>query len=147
MTLDLCSSPIGGISRVFRRSSTYCPHGSRRLRQFSSTDRPIALSTAPADPLDDIENRPGEKRSQPYGSTINECLRNYRERRTIIDRREVGIKRWVFSTKRPRIDIAICGLTIPDASASFRSDLPSIPGTRANRALRLVLIYASGCCV
>lgn len=146
MTLDPCSSPIGGISRVSRRSSTYCPHGSRRLRRFSSTHRSVALSIASADLLDDIEDRLGEKRSQPYGSMEMSVFESYRERRTIIDRREVGINGWVFSTKpveRPRIDIAICGLTIPDAS--FRSDLPSVPGTRANPALRLVLIYASRC--
>lgn len=148
MTPDLCSSSIGGISRVSRRSSTYCPHGSRRLRRFSSTHRSVALSIATADPPDDIEDRLSEKRSQPRGSAKMSGFESYRERRTIIDRREVGINGWVFSTKpdeRPWIDIAICGLTIPDASASFRSDLPSVPGTRANRALRPLLIYASRC--
>lgn len=68
MTLDPCSSPIGGISRVSRRSSTYCPHGSRGLPRFSSTGSPIALSLALADLLDDTEDRLDEERSlcQPY---------------------------------------------------------------------------------
>lgn len=145
MTLDLGSSPIGGISRVSRRSRTYCPHGSSGLRRFSSTERSIALSIASADFLDGTEDRLNEERSlsQPYGSMKMSRFRSHRQKRTIIDRREVGINQWVFSTnldERPRIDIAICGLMIPDASVSFRSDLPSVPGMRANRALRLILI-------
>lgn len=70
MTLDPCSSPIGGISRVSRRSSTYCPHGSRELPRFSSTERSIAFSITLADLLNGTEDRLHEERSlsQPYGS-------------------------------------------------------------------------------
>lgn len=91
MTLDLGSSPIGGISHVSRRSRTYCPHGSRGLRRFSSTEKSIAFSIASADSLDGTEDHLNEKRllSQPYEFAKINRFRSYRQRRTIIDHREV----------------------------------------------------------
>lgn len=149
MTPDPCSSPIGGISRVSRRWNTYCPHGSREFSWFSSTGRTIALPIASIDPLDDIGDHLDLERSlnRARESAKMSAFEDYTavQKETIIDRREVGVNRWVFSTKRTFAD-RYRRLWFDDRrrkSVNFRSDLPPVPGTYANHVPYLILIYVA----